>query len=191
MAQRTFPLSIRPLQSYTRKPAGERLREDELQRIREMVEWLSRWMDTAFEVPLVGWRFGLDSLIGLVPGVGDAATSLVSLYILTLAGRAGMSRATLARMGLNVGIDFVLGSLPIVGDLFDVWWKSNQMNAALLAERLAATEAQQRRSRRGDLLFVGAMVVGLVALLAATATLTVLAVGALWNAAGGLVHSGR
>ncbi len=162
--------------------ADERLSDWELRQIRATVEWLSRWMDSAFEVPLVGWRFGLDALVGLVPGVGDAATTLVSLYILALAARAGMSRITLARMGANIGIDFVLGSLPVVGDLFDVWWKSNQMNAALLAERLAASETEVRRRRRGDWLFLGVLMAGLVLLVIGVATVGLFAVAALWHA---------
>ena len=87
-------------------------------------------MDTAFEVPGLGWRFGFDALIGLIPGVGDVATTFVSLYLLVLAGRMGLPRITVARMGLNVAIDMLRGSLPLVGDVFDVWWKSNKMNAA-------------------------------------------------------------
>ena len=176
MAQSTLPILFRRRQFYKiDHRVAERLSEEELRQIRQTVEWLSRWMDTAFELPLVGWRFGLDSIVGLVPGVGDAATSLVSFYILALASRASMSRATLARMVLNIGIDFVLGSLPVVGDLFDVWWKSNQMNAALLAERLAASQAEARRCRRGDRLFVATLVIMLVAVLAGTAALAVLA----------------
>ena len=63
---------------------------------------LSHWMDTAFEVPVLGWRFGLDALIGLIPGLGDVATTFVSLYILGVAGRMGLPRITVATIGLNV-----------------------------------------------------------------------------------------
>ena len=164
---------------------------DDLVRIRQMVEWLSRWMDTAFELPVVGWRFGFDAIIGLVPGIGDAATTLVSLYILGLAHRAGVPRITLARMGLNVAIDFVLGSLPIVGDLFDVWWKANRMNADLLRIRLADPQHRSRKHGMHDWLFVGAIMLALVALLAVSAVITVWLATALWSACGGLLHSAR
>ena len=70
--------------------------------IQQFVEQLSRWMDAAFEVPGLGWRFGWDALIGLVPGVGDVATTLVALYIVAMAGKVGLPRVTVARMGLNV-----------------------------------------------------------------------------------------
>jgi hypothetical protein len=150
--------------------------------IRRHVDHLSDWMDTAFEVPVVGWRFGWDALIGLLPGVGDAATTLVSIYIVALAGRAGVPRITVARMGLNVAIDMLLGSLPVVGDLFDVWWKANRRNAALLSARLAEG-GPPRRAQLGDWLFVAAIVLGLVALFAAIVTLVALSVAALWNLA--------
>jgi len=153
--------------------------------VRRHVQELSRWMDTAFEVPIVGWRFGWDALIGLVPGVGDVATTLVSLYIVALAGKVGLPRITVARMGLNIAIDMLLGSLPLVGDLFDVWWKANQRNAALLAERLDSPDALNRKATVGDWLFVGAIGLALFALLATIFTLAALAVAALWNLATG------
>src|SRR5437762_1141875 len=80
------------------------------------VERLSWLMDDLFRVPVLGWRFGLDALIGLVPGLGDTTTSLVSCYILAAAVRYRVPKISLLRMGLNIGIDYVIGSLPIVGD---------------------------------------------------------------------------
>jgi hypothetical protein len=153
---------------------------------RQTIAWLSHWMDTAFEVPVLGWRFGLDALIGLVPGLGDVATTLVSLYILALAGRMGLPRITVVRMGLNVALDMLLGSLPLVGDLFDVWWKANQMNAALLEERLGQSPLEARRSRASDWIFVGAMIAGLVVLFAALVALVAFAFSAAWQAVGRL-----
>ena len=110
----------------------EALAGEEAAKIQRLVDRLSHWMDTAFEVPVVGWRFGWDPLLGLIPGVGDTGTMLVALYIVALAGKVGVPRITVARMGLNVAIDMVVGSLPLVGDLFDVYWKANVRNAALL-----------------------------------------------------------
>ncbi len=132
------------------------------------VEFIARWMDSAFRIPGVGIRFGLDSVIGLLPGVGDAATALASLYILAAANRYGLGRAAQLRMALNIAIDAVLGAVPVIGDLFDVYWKANLRNVALLRGHLAATpeSASGAKLRRHDRIFVVA-VVGVVGLLLA------------------------
>jgi hypothetical protein len=80
-------------------------------------------MDDVFRVPVLGWRFGLDALLGLIPGLGDTSTSLVSFYILAAAVRYRVPKITLLRMGLNIAFDYVIGSLPVVGDVADAWWK--------------------------------------------------------------------
>ena len=95
----------------------------------ERLGWL---LDDVFRVPVLGWRFGLDALIGLIPGSGDSGTALASFYILASAVRHGVPKITLLRMGMNIGFDYLLGSLPVVGDVADVFWKSNQKNIALL-----------------------------------------------------------
>jgi hypothetical protein len=123
--------------------------------------WL---MDDLFRVPVLGWRFGLDALIGLIPGFGDTATSLVSFYILVAAVRYRVPKITIMRMALNLALDYLVGSLPFFGDLFDAWWKSNQMNVALLKERATVEGAAAREGKLSDWLFVGAIVVGLVGL---------------------------
>lgn len=189
MAKSSTHDSLVPLAPQADHRSRQAPTADEMAQIRQLVAALSRWMDTAFEVPLVGWRFGLDALFGLIPGVGDAATTLVSLYIMALASRCGIPRVTVARMGLNVAVDMLLGSLPLVGDVFDVWWKANQRNAALLQERLAQNPAASRRATATDWIFVAAMFAGLLVLFVALLSLTVLAVGALWNALAGLLGS--
>jgi hypothetical protein len=128
------------------------------------LELLARWMDGVFRVPGVGWRFGLDAILGLLPGVGDTVTSVASLYILTAAHRYGVTRATLLRMALNVVLDATVGALPLVGDLFDVYWKSNQRNVALLRRHMLAAPAEQSKLQRSDRWFV-LLLVGLLALL--------------------------
>src|SRR5688500_12871224 len=101
-------------------------------RMPQDVELIARLMDNARRFPGTNVRFGLDSIIGLIPGAGDAATSLVSLYILSAANRYGVARATQLRMALNIAIDAVVGAVPLLGDLFDVYWKVNLRNAELL-----------------------------------------------------------
>jgi hypothetical protein len=96
---------------------------------------LAYYLDDLFRIPGVGWRFGLDAIIGLVPGVGDTLTSLASFYILLAGVRYGVPKITLLRMALNIGIDYLLGAIPLVGDAFDFLWKSNDMNMRLIRTR--------------------------------------------------------
>jgi len=126
-------------------------------------------MDDLFRVPVLGWRFGLDALIGLVPALGDTTTTLVSFYILGAAVRYGVPKITLLRMGLNIGIDYLFGSLPVIGDLADAWWKSNQKNIELLRRRATVSPEQVREGSASDWAFVGVIIVGLTALALASA----------------------
>ena len=102
----------------------------------EQVRWLAGLMDDRYVVPGTRVRFGWDSILGLFPGLGDALTSIISLLIVHHAWQAGASPFTLARMIGNVAADFLLGSIPFVGDLFDVAFKANRRNARLLEQHL-------------------------------------------------------
>ena len=97
---------------------------------------LAYWLDDRFRIPIIGWRLGLDGIIGLVPGIGDAATTLLALYIVNEARRLGVPPAKLAKMGVNVGVDTLVGLVPLVGDLADLRWKANRRNVNLLIEHL-------------------------------------------------------
>ncbi len=132
----------------------------------DQLTWL---MDDLFRIPVLGWRFGLDALIGLIPGIGDTATSLVSFYILIAAVRYRVPKITLLRMGLNIAIDYGVGSLPFVGDFIDAWWKSNQKNLDLLKQRATVSAEEARAGRASDWLFVGGIIVGLIGLAVASA----------------------
>jgi hypothetical protein len=133
--------------------------------IDDSLERLSWLMDDLIRVPGLGWRFGLDAIVGLIPGFGDTATSLVSFYILVAAVRYRVPKVTLLRMGMNIGIDYLVGSLPLVGDLFDAWWKSNQMNVALLRKRATVSASEARQGTLSDWLFVGLIILVLAGLL--------------------------
>jgi len=102
---------------------------------------LAYWLDDRFRIPGTGRRVGLDGLIGLVPGVGDAATTLIAAYIVAEAARLGVPRAVLGRMLANVGVDFAIGLVPLVGDLADLAWKANRRNAHLLRDHLLSARA--------------------------------------------------
>lgn len=147
---------------------------------RRRLEAMRRWatlLDSAFGVPGTRIRFGIDALVGLVPGLGDAFTGLFSVGLLVQAARMGVPRIVLARMAVNVLIDLAVGTVPILGDLFDVGWKANLRNVALL-ERFVLEGA--RRPSAGDYLFIGAL--ALVLLVAALVPVLLLAL--LLNALG-------
>ncbi|OLE51137.1 MAG: hypothetical protein AUG51_24160 [Acidobacteria bacterium 13_1_20CM_3_53_8] len=144
--------------------------------IEESLDQISRWMDGLFRIPGVGWRFGLDAIVGLIPGIGDTATTLVSFYILAAAVRYRVPKITLLRMGLNIGIDYLFGSVPIIGDIFDAFWKSNQMNVELLRRRATVTAKEARSGRTSDWLFLGFIILLLLALLFSSIALTIMIV---------------
>jgi hypothetical protein len=149
---------------------GPRGRSVEVEQNLERLGWL---MDDLFRIPVLGWRVGLDALVGLIPGVGDTATTLASLYILTSAVRYRVPKITLLRMGLNLGIDYAVGALPLVGDLFDAWWKSNQKNIDLLRQRAGVSASEAREGKISDWLFVGLIILLLVGLAAGAALVSV------------------
>ena len=111
------------------------------------VQALARLLDSAFRIPGTKIRFGLDPIIGLVPGVGDLAGAVLSGFIILRSARLGAPRSVLARMVMNVAIDTIVGSVPILGDMFDVVWRSNLRNAKLLERHLARPEHTRRASR--------------------------------------------
>jgi hypothetical protein len=180
------PVPRSPVTGELLGPEGEDSRQSRAVN-EQWVRLLSYWTDSVFEVPGLGWRFGLDPLIGLVPVVGDLATTALSFYILSLAAYLQLPRSTLARMGMNVAIDYVVGSVPLVGNVFDFAWKANQRNVALLERALAQPPAEQKRQSLLDWLLVGGIIllliaglIGSIALAIVLATWIVDAARSLW-----------
>ncbi len=103
-----------------------------LNRIRKF----SRLMDTAFGIPGTKFRFGLDPIIGLIPGLGDLISTIISAYIIYLAMRFNLPQDMLGKMIFNVGLESVIGSVPFLGDLFDAFYKSNIRNLEILEQHL-------------------------------------------------------
>jgi Domain of unknown function (DUF4112) len=139
------------------------------------LDWLRGWsrrLDTAFEIPGTGIRFGWDPLLGLLPWLGDLVSPVFSIAVVVTAMQLGIPKVVQARMLLNVVIDALAGAVPIVGDAFDVAWKANEWNMNLL-ERHAWTEHPPSRS---DWLFVG----GIAAVMFAAASLPVVSLLLLW-----------
>jgi hypothetical protein len=102
----------------------------------ERLRALSRLLDSAFPLP-GGYRIGLDGIIGLIPGFGDMAGSIASSYIIVESARLGASTTTLLRMAMNVLVESLVGLIPFLGDLFDIFWKANVKNMVLLEKQLA------------------------------------------------------
>ncbi|MCW3089985.1 MAG: hypothetical protein JWP81_1054 [Ferruginibacter sp.] len=98
------------------------------------LDLLARLMDSQFKIPGTNIKFGLDPLIGLIPGAGDFATLLISGYMVMILARNGASGFVLARMTMNILIDALIGSIPILGDIFDVGFKASQRNMKLMHE---------------------------------------------------------
>lgn len=139
-----------------------------LDRLRRLADLL----DNSIPVPGTRFRIGLDSLIGLVPGVGDLAGAALSLYIVLEAARLGVPRPLLVRMGYNLAVDTLVGGIPLLGDLFDAGFKANLRNLALVRQHLERP-AEARRAGRRFTVLVG---LGAILLLAASAALGVLLV---------------
>lgn len=140
---------------------------ERMQRLRALA-WL---MDNSIPLP-GGFRIGIDALIGLIPGIGDAIGAVISTYIINEARDLGAPRSVLLRMMSNVVIETVIGIIPFAGDLFDAGFKANSRNLALLAQY----QLDPVKSRRGSRLFVAGFFLLLLLLIGALVAIPVLLV---------------
>lgn len=129
-------------------------RESDLAQV-ELLAWL---LDNSIPIPGTRRRIGIDAIIGLVPGVGDLLSGGLGLFVVMRAAGLGVPRVVVARMLLNAGLDFVIGSIPVLGDAFDLWFKANARNLAL-ARRYVATPEESTRATR---IFIGGVVIAVV-----------------------------
>jgi hypothetical protein len=127
----------------------------------ENLDMLSHLLDDWFRIPGTSIRFGLDGIVGFIPGVGDAIGGIASCIIIVAAWMRGVSYVTLARMLANWGIEVLLGAVPVLGNLFDIGWKANRRNYALLTGSMADPRGVKRRSG----LFLAGLCLGMAALL--------------------------
>lgn len=137
---------------------------------------MSRLLDNAIPIPGTKIRFGLDPILGLLPGGGDTITGGLSAYIVVQAARMGLPREVLWKMVGNILIDSFAGTIPVLGDLFDVGWKSNVKNIELLEKHLDITENSQ-----SDRLFTFGLILLLALIVLGFAAITVFTVSWLWN----------
>jgi Domain of unknown function (DUF4112) len=128
----------------------------------ENLDLLSRVLDTWFRIPGTTIRFGMDGIIGLVPGIGDILAGLASSVIILAAWVRGAPYVTIARMVINLGLDVIIGAVPFLGDAFDIAWKANRRNYALLTRHLE----EPRRHYWGDWLFLAGVTLIVCSILA-------------------------
>jgi hypothetical protein len=141
------------------------------------LDTLSHVLDNSIRVPGTQARFGLDPVLGLIPGVGDAAGAVMSAYIVVQAARLGAPVPSLLRMLLNVGVEATVGAVPLAGDLFDAAYKANARNVAILRRELDRPGSTRRSSR----VVVGAVVLALLAILGAVGWVAWQVVRAAWG----------
>ena len=142
---RKMSASPEVLSSSTGRVSQPSLDDSELDRVERRLERLATALDSAFVVPGLGFRFGADSLLGLVPGVGDAFALGLSGWLILEARRIGAPRTMLARMAGNVAVDALFGTVPVVGDVFDVFFKANRRNVTLVRGHIAELRAARAK----------------------------------------------
>lgn len=137
MAIATSPVSTAPTRSF-RVARPKFVPRTVMDRKVLRVHRLARLWDARWRLPGTNFRFGLDSVVGLIPGIGDLLCAGVSLYIVREAKELGVRKRTRLRMLANIALETVVGSIPLVGDLFDAAWKANQKNVRLIEKHIAA-----------------------------------------------------
>jgi hypothetical protein len=125
------------------------------QGLEPLFKWLALIMDEIIRSPGTKFRFGIDPLIGLIPGIGDTSSALVSAFALIQAARLGVPKILLARMALNILINEIIGIIPVVGDAFSFWFKSNARNYQIIKSHTVTPGV----TRRGDWIFVFAFLI--------------------------------
>jgi hypothetical protein len=143
-----------------------------------VARFLAELLDQRFTIPGTSIRFGLDPVLGLIPGIGDAIANLAGSAILLIAAQYRLPKVVLLRMGLNIAFNALIGAIPIVGDIFSIWFRSNVKNAQLL-ERYVSAERQAPSA--GDWIFVLAVILGIVLLLIGIFVVLIWVVKQVWN----------
>ncbi|MGF1591128.1 MAG: DUF4112 domain-containing protein [Pleurocapsa sp.] len=142
---------------------------------------ISRLLDNAIAIPGTKIRFGLDPILGLLPGGGDTITGGIAAYIVVEAARMGVPREILGKMVGNIIIDSFAGTIPVIGDLFDVGWKANIKNMELLEEHLNIAELSQSDRTLSDRLFILGLILLLGLIILGFATVAFFTVTWFWN----------
>jgi hypothetical protein len=146
-----------------------------------IADMLAKVMDTTIRIPGTSWYIGLDPVLGLIPGIGDVIANLIGTVILGIATRLRLPRIVLARMSLNLLINGTIGAVPLVGDLFSIWFRSHARNAVLLREAAMKPD----RETHADWFYVGGIIGGTVAGLLLLIAVIVWLVFTLWTMVAG------
>ncbi len=133
--------------------------------ISQLAQVLAQFLDASLTIPGTTIKFGLDPLIGLIPGIGDLISNGIGSSLLFLATKAGVPRIVILRMSFNIVINMVIGAIPIIGDLFSIWFKSNLQNAQLLYRHSQTTTPVTTII---DWLYVSIIVIAMILLLGLT-----------------------
>ncbi len=148
---------------------------DRLRRLERIAHLMDEWI----EIPVVGYRIGLDGVLGLIPGVGDLAGLFISLFFVSEAAKEGVSKWTLIRMGGNILGDALIGAIPVLGDVLDFFWKSNRSNLELFRK----SQLQPQETRNRSALFV-------ITIVFVIASLAIGLVWGIWSLIAKLVQMG-
>ena len=131
------------------------------------LDMLAHVLDDYLRIPGTNIRFGLDGIVGLIPGIGDVLGAMASWILILAAWLRGVPRVTLARMLANVAVETIVGTVPVLGDAFDIAWKANRRNLALLQRASTPVSVeQQKRHALSDWFFLLGLVLGMMALVA-------------------------
>jgi hypothetical protein len=144
------------------------------QGLEPLFKWLAYIMDDVVRVPGTTFRFGLDPLLGLIPGIGDTSSALVSAIALVQAVRVGVPKILIMRMAANIFVNEIIGVVPVVGDAFSFWFKSNARNYEILKHHRLGSSPP----RASDWLFVVGILVGLVVIVCVGIAISLLILGA-------------
>ncbi len=139
---------------------------------------LSQLLDNAIGIPGTKYRFGLDPILGLIPGGGDTIAGALGAYIIIEAARMGIPRKVVWKMVGNILFDSLVGTVPALGDLFDVAWKANVRNMTLLESNLSVD--QQEQNRKSDLIFLILLTMLLLIIVVGFAALAFVIIRWLW-----------
>ncbi len=172
-----FRLSLMASHPEPTSPIEVLPRDEAREHLIAIADMLAKVLDTTVKIPGTSWYIGLDPLLGLIPGIGDVLANLIGTIILGLATRLQLPRIVLARMSLNLLINGTVGAVPIIGDLFSVWFRSHARNASLFRE----AALKQDRETHADWFYVIGIIGGTVALLLLTIAFIIWLVYKLWT----------
>lgn len=154
------------------------LDQESREALRRAADLLAKILDTALPIPGTRIRIGLDPIIGLLPGVGDMLASFVGSAIVVMASRLQVPKIVMARMSLNILVNGVVGAIPVAGDFFSIWFRSNARNAELVRRHSASP---RRPSTVGDWAFVAGIILGTLAVIVGAVVAILWVIARLWE----------